>query len=199
MVMVLVDRFALGDDGLTVKLRFNSGFEPTLSDKRGWFVAPYPVPSWAPAGALLPGILLFLIIFTETEVCQMILAQKENCLKKGTGYHWDLLISGCLLVGSSLFGMPWLCAASVSSLVFALYAPIQQSNSNLSLQVRSTAHMNSLTRYRLRAPGQKPKITGVIEQRCTALVLNLLIGTSVIESMRFLFRSTLFFLSSFQV
>uniref|UniRef100_A0A914WIA8 Anion exchange protein n=2 Tax=Plectus sambesii TaxID=2011161 RepID=A0A914WIA8_9BILA len=160
VVMVLIDRFALGDDSLTVKLRFQSGFEPTLSDKRGWLVLPYPVGAWVPAGALLPGILLFLILFTETEVCEMILAQKENCLKKGTGYHWDLLLSGVLLVGSSLFGMPWLCAASV----------------------RSTAHMNSLTKYRLRAPGQKPKITGVIEQRCTALVLNLLIGLTLLAT-----------------
>lgn len=154
IVVVLIDRFLLEEDSLTSKLRINSDFMPTLADRRDWIVLPTMHSSWIPIGALLPGILLFLILFTETEVCEMILAGKENCLRKGTGYHWDLLLSGVLLVCCSIFGMPWLCAASV----------------------RSTAHVHSLTRYRLRAPGQKPRIVGVVEQRCTALVLHMLIG-----------------------
>ncbi len=173
IIVVLIDRWLLEQDSLTSKLRISADFLPTLADRRDWFVAPIVHHSswWVPVGAVLPGILLFLILFTETEVCEMILAGKENCLRKGTGYHWDLLLSGTLLVACSLFGAPWLCAASV----------------------RSTAHVHSLTkfvvllitdqhpdavifRYRLRAPGQKPRITGVVEQRCTALVLHMLIG-----------------------
>lgn len=85
----------------------------------------------------------------------MIIAKKENKLRKGCGYHWDLLLSVAIVLLSSFYGLPWLCAATV----------------------RSVAHVSSLTSYSTdHPPGQKPRIVGVAEQRVTALVIHLLIG-----------------------
>lgn len=87
----------------------------------------------------------------------MILANHDNKLKKGTGYHFDLLLLSVMNAVGSLFGLPWMCA----------------------LPVRSSEHLSSLTKYQLRAPGQKPKVLGAIEQRFTGATLHFLIGKIV--------------------
>ncbi len=87
-------------------------------------------------------------------VFRLLLAKPTRGLRKGTGYHWDVLVMGVLTLACSLFGLPWMCAAAAQSL----------------------EHVQSLTRYRRRAPGQHAIVESVIEQRVTSLVVALLIG-----------------------
>lgn len=78
-------------------------------------------------------------------------------LVKGTGFHLDLLI--IVVVGgvSALFGLPWLSAATV----------------------RSVTHTNALTvMSKAVAPGDKPRIQEVKEQRLTGFLVAVLVGTT---------------------
>ena len=79
-------------------------------------------------------------------------------LVKGTGFHLDLLI--IVVVGgvSALFGLPWLSAATV----------------------RSVTHTNALTvMSKAVAPGDKPRIQEVKEQRVTGFLVAVLVGMIV--------------------
>ena len=87
----------------------------------------------------------------------MILNKKERKLKKGSGYHIDQLTLGCITFIGGALGLPWMCAATV----------------------RTVAHVSALSEYsRTHAPGEKPQLLGVKEQRLTNFAVHLLIGES---------------------
>ena len=44
--------------------------------------------------ALIPAFLVFILLFVETEITELLLVKKERGLKKGSGYHWDLVLVG---------------------------------------------------------------------------------------------------------
>jgi hypothetical protein len=48
-------------------------FEPTDASKRGWFIHPMgssekPLPVWGVFFAIVPALLMFILVFMETEV-----------------------------------------------------------------------------------------------------------------------------------
>lgn len=76
-------------------------------------------------------------------------------LVKGSGFHLDLLLIVVLGGISALFGLPWMAAATV----------------------RSVTHVNALTvMSKAVAPGDKPRIQEVKEQRVTGLLVAILVG-----------------------
>uniref|UniRef100_A0A8C1G035 Anion exchange protein n=1 Tax=Cyprinus carpio TaxID=7962 RepID=A0A8C1G035_CYPCA len=80
-------------------------------------------------------------------------------LVKGSGFHLDLLIIVTLGGTSALFGLPWMAAATV----------------------RSVTHANALTvMSKAVAPGDKPRIQEVKEQRVTGLLVAILVGLSIV-------------------
>ncbi|XP_058476762.1 anion exchange protein 2a isoform X3 [Solea solea] len=161
LIMVLVDNSV--DDTYTQKLSVPSGFSVSSPDKRGWLVSPLGsdglFPVWMMVASVLPAILVFILIFMESQITALIVSKKERKLLKGTGFHLDLLI--IVMVGgvSALFGLPWLSAATV----------------------RSVTHTNALTvMSKAVAPGDKPRIQEVKEQRVTGFLVALLVGLSIV-------------------
>lgn len=76
-------------------------------------------------------------------------------LVKGSGFHLDLFIIVVAGGISALFGLPWLTGATV----------------------RSVTHANSLTvMSKAVAPGDKPRIQEVKEQRVTGFLVAFLVG-----------------------
>lgn len=76
-------------------------------------------------------------------------------LLKGSGFHLDLLLIVVLGGSSALFGLPWMAAATV----------------------RSVTHVNALTVMSTAvAPGDKPRIQEVKEQRVTGLLVAIMVG-----------------------
>ncbi|XP_059585276.1 anion exchange protein 2 isoform X3 [Alligator mississippiensis] len=162
LVMVLVD-YSIQDTTYTQKLKVPSGFSVTAPEKRGWVINPLgekdPFPIWMMVASVLPAILVFILIFMETQITTLIISKKERMLQKGSGFHLDLLLivamGGCF----ALFGLPWLAAATV----------------------RSVTHANALTvMSKAVAPGDKPKIQEVKEQRVTGLLVAVLVGLSIV-------------------
>uniref|UniRef100_A0AAR2IS98 Anion exchange protein n=1 Tax=Pygocentrus nattereri TaxID=42514 RepID=A0AAR2IS98_PYGNA len=161
LVMVLVD-YSI-QDTYTQKLSVPSGFSVTSPDKRGWVVNPLgsevQFPIWMMAASALPALLVFILIFMETQITTLIVSKKERMLIKGSGFHLDLLVIVALGGTCALFGLPWMAAATV----------------------RSVTHVNALTvMSKAVAPGDKPRIQEVKEQRVTGLLVAILVGLSIV-------------------
>jgi hypothetical protein len=68
------------------------------------------------------------------------------------------IIEGVLISISGLFGLPWICAAPV----------------------RSIAHVASLSKYsKTHAPGEKPRLIDIKDQRLTNIGVHILIGCTI--------------------
>ncbi|XP_074394949.1 sodium bicarbonate cotransporter 3 isoform X14 [Zonotrichia albicollis] len=140
------------------KLLVPEKFEPTRKD-RGWFIDPLGHnPWWTLLVAALPALLCTILIFMDQQITAVIINRKEHKLKKGCGYHLDLLMVGIMLGVCSIMGLPWFVAATVLSI----------------------SHVNSLkVESQCSAPGERPKFLGIREQRVTGLMIFVLMGTSV--------------------
>lgn len=70
LIMVLVD-YSI-EDTYTQKLSVPSGFSVTAPEKRGWVINPLgensSFPVWMMVASLLPAILVFILIFMETQI-----------------------------------------------------------------------------------------------------------------------------------
>ncbi|XP_061782548.1 anion exchange protein 3 isoform X2 [Nerophis lumbriciformis] len=161
LLSVLVD-YSITDT-YTQKLNVPSGFSVTSPEKRGWFISPFgdkqPFPTWMMGASVVPALLVFILIFMETQITSLIVSKKERRLVKGSGFHLDLLLIVILGAFCPLFGLPWLTAATV----------------------RSVTHVNALTvMSKATAPGEKPMIQEVKEQRLTGLLVAVLVGMSMV-------------------
>ncbi|XP_019409883.1 PREDICTED: anion exchange protein 3 [Crocodylus porosus] len=161
LVMVLVDYTIT--DTYTQKLNVPAGLSVTSPDKRGWFIHPLgssqAFPMWMMFASAIPALLVFILIFMETQITTLIVSKKERKLLKGSGFHLDLLLIGTMGGLCALFGLPWLTAATV----------------------RSITHVNALTvMSKAIAPGEKPKIEEVKEQRVTGVLIATLVGLSIV-------------------
>ncbi|KAM4601522.1 sodium bicarbonate cotransporter 3 isoform 2-T2 [Polymixia lowei] len=156
MIMVLVD-YLVGIP--SPKLNVPDRFEPTSKDKRGWLISPLgPNPWWTLLAAAIPALLCTILIFMDQQITAVIINRKENKLKKGCGYHLDLLVVAVMLGVCSVMGLPWFVAATVLSI----------------------SHVNSLKlESECAAPGEQPKFLGIREQRVTGFMIFILMGCSV--------------------
>lgn len=99
----------------TDKLNVPDGISPSDPDRRGWLIPLGPVPSWLPFVCVIPALLVYILIFMETQISELIVGKPERGLKKGNGLHWDItLLCFCNTV-CGFFGLPWHCAATVRS------------------------------------------------------------------------------------
>ncbi|XP_076681244.1 anion exchange protein Ae2 isoform X5 [Andrena cerasifolii] len=159
IVFVLIDYVAKVK---TEKLLVPEGLSPTMPG-RDWLVSPAgiqkPIPLWMAMACIVPALLVYILVFMETQISELIIDKKERKLRKGNGYHMDIVVVCLMNVGCGLMGAPWCCAASV----------------------RSLTHVSAVTvMSRTHAPGDKPHIVEVKEQRVSALLVAILIGVSVL-------------------
>lgn len=92
----------------TPKLEVPSDFKPTSPD-RGWIIPPFHKknPIYSPVIAIFPAILGTILIFMDQQITAVIINRKENKLKKGCGYHLDLLVLTVLIQICYMLGIPW--------------------------------------------------------------------------------------------
>lgn len=159
IVFVLIDYLAKVK---TEKLLVPEGLSPSVAG-RDWFVSPagvtQPIPVWVTFACAIPALLVYILVFMETQISELIIDKKERKLRKGNGYHMDIVVVCLMNVGCGLMGAPWCSAASV----------------------RSLTHVSAVTiMSRTHAPGDKPHIVEVKEQRVSALLVAILMGVSVL-------------------
>ncbi|XP_060951168.1 solute carrier family 4 member 1b (Diego blood group) [Limanda limanda] len=156
-LMIVVDYNI--DDTYTQKLVVPKGLMVSNPAKRGWLINPFgehqPFPVWVMFACCVPALLVFILIFLESQITTLIVSKPERKMVKGSGFHFDLLV----LVGmgglGAIFGVPWLSAATV----------------------RSVTHANALT---VMSKGPKPVIEKAMEQRISGIVVALLVGLSIL-------------------
>lgn len=155
-VMIFVDINI--EDAYTQKLVVPKGVEVTNPSVRGWFINPMgekkPFPVWMMAASCVPALLVFILIFLESQITTLIVSKPERKMMKGSGFHFDLLLLVVMGGISSIFGVPWLSAATV----------------------RSVTHANALT---VMSKGPKPEIERVVEQRISGIAVAMLVGVSI--------------------
>ena len=104
-------------------------------------------------------ILATILIFMDQQITAVIVNRKDFMLKKGGGYHLDLLVLALIITVCSIFGLPWFVAATVLSI----------------------NHIQSLTKESEgSAPGEKPQFLGIREQRITNVMIGVAIGLSTL-------------------
>ncbi|XP_078353100.1 solute carrier family 4 member 11-like isoform X2 [Oculina patagonica] len=75
-------------------------------------VAPFHKLSWGAVFAGLGlGFSLSLLFFMDQNISSAMVNNPGNRLKKGSAYHWDLLVVAAVNAFLSLFGLPWVHAA----------------------------------------------------------------------------------------
>ncbi|XP_067397153.1 band 3 anion transport protein isoform X1 [Emydura macquarii macquarii] len=161
-IMALAD-FFIKDTTFTQKLSVPEGLKVSNTTARGWFIHPLgknkDFPIWMMFGAALPALLVFILIFLESQITTLIVSKPERKLVKGSGFHLDLLLIVSMGGLAALFGMPWLSATTV----------------------RTVTHANALTvMAKTTTPGEKARVQEVREQRVSGLLVSVLVGLSIL-------------------
>ncbi|XP_046401181.1 anion exchange protein 2 isoform X2 [Ischnura elegans] len=157
-IITMVTLDYLIPDTYTEKLMVPEGLSPSRPGSRGWIVSP-TIEIWVAFAAVVPALLIYILLFMETHICELIIDNKDRKLRKGSGFHLDIVLVCLINTGCGILGAPWMCAATV----------------------RSVAHVSAVTvMSRTHAPGDKPHIIEVKEQRLSALVVSVLVGVSVL-------------------
>ncbi|CAG0884444.1 unnamed protein product [Cyprideis torosa] len=162
VIMVIIDNAY--DDAYTEKLSVPDGLSPSDSSLRGWIINPLgtednPVGIGMMFAAAIPALLVFILIFMETEICESIINKK--CKKSLGGHHLDILLLCLINVFVTIMGAPWMPAATV----------------------RSVSHVSALTVLTTnQAPGEAATVAEIKEQRLSTFLVSVLIGVSVLMS-----------------
>ena len=102
-----------------------------------------------------------MLVFLDQNITARIVNTPDHRLHKGEAYHLDLGVVGLLMAFCSLFGLPWLVAATVRSLN----------------HVRSLATVDEV----VSPTGEtRERVVHVRENRLTGLAIHLLIGLSLL-------------------
>jgi mannitol/fructose-specific phosphotransferase system IIA component (Ntr-type) len=149
----------LGDASTIDSLAVNSTDE-TTENGGSWFVELGRVPGWIKFAAIGPAILATVLIFLSQNITARLVNSPGNHLTKGVSYHWDLAVIGGLIGLCSLFGWPWMVAATV----------------------RSLAHVRSLaiTEEVVGKTQRQTEIIHVVENRVTAVAIHILIAVTLL-------------------
>tara|TARA_R110002073_G_scaffold65408_24_gene163461 strand:- start:6120 stop:8168 length:2049 start_codon:yes stop_codon:yes gene_type:complete len=143
------------------KLDIPNEFAPSLHGGRSWFVNPMDAPQWVWLASAIPGLLGAVLIFLDQNITARLVNSPDHRLQKGPAYHWDLGVIGVLTGVFSLFGLPWLVAATVRSLN----------------HIRSLADVEEVV---TRSGERRDRVIHVRETRLTGLLIHLGIGGSLI-------------------
>ena len=147
-------------------------FGPSID--RPWLVDMFSVPKWVWFGSILPAIMATILLYLDQNISARLVNASGHRLKKGVGYHLDLMVIGLITGVGSLFGLPWMVAATVRAL-----------NHVKSLATSETVQLGNETRERIKA---------VRETRLSALLVHVLIGATlaVLPLMNLIPQSVLF-------
>jgi hypothetical protein len=127
-----------------------------VTQPRAWFVNPLEAPMWVWGASIVPAILVSLLVYLDQNITVRLVNSPDHKLKKGAGYHLDMAVVGVLIAVCSLFGLPWMVAATV----------------------RSLNHVNSLST--VESHGGKERVVAVRETRLTGLLVHVMVGLSLL-------------------
>uniref|UniRef100_A0A7S3CY68 PTS EIIA type-2 domain-containing protein n=1 Tax=Palpitomonas bilix TaxID=652834 RepID=A0A7S3CY68_9EUKA len=78
------------------------------------------IQAWHILACALPALLATILVFLEQNITGRMVNSKDNKLKKGPAYNYDMVIIGVMIGICGMFGFPWLIAATVRTLAHIL-------------------------------------------------------------------------------
>lgn len=159
IAIILMTAFAVYEANVPVQSpKIPAQLVPT--SPRTWFIDLTLLPLWAIGTSFGVALMVTTLLFLDQNITTRLVNAKGNKLRKGAGFHLDLLVVGLITIGCSLFAFPWIVAATVHSL----------------------NHVRSLAHTSVKGPdGQKIEvIDSVIENRVSPLCIHIFIGCSVL-------------------
>lgn len=127
-----------------------------LAGGRDWIVPFLAVPWSLRLACIVPAALLTCLFFLDQNISVRVVNSPTHKMKKGPAYHLDLMILALCTALCSVFGLPWMCAATVQSL----------------------NHVSALATFS--GDGKASKIESVIENRVTGFGIHALVGLSLL-------------------
>jgi len=132
-------------------LTLPDGITPTSG--RPWLIDFWDCPVWARFFAAVPATMLSILLFMDQVITTRLVNTPDNSLKKPWGYHLDLAVIAAYTGACSMFGLPWMTAATVPSLSHA----------------RSLATINDDT----------GDVEGLVENRISPALIHILMGLAL--------------------
>jgi hypothetical protein len=125
------------------------------SGRRDWLIdlGDTNGKSWAPLMAAGPALLVFILVVLNDGITWHLINHPSNKLSHGEAYNYDTVIIAIMIAVNSMFGLPWLVAATVRSII----------------------HVQALTEK-----DEKGNILHVQETRLTHFFIHLLVGVSIL-------------------
>lgn len=128
---------------------------------RPWLVDLWEGPWWSWFAAAGPAVVTAILLYLSHNITARLVNSPDHRLQKGPAYHWDLFVVGIMVGLCSVFGWPWLVAATVRSLA----------------HVRALATTEEVVD---RAGNRHERILHVAENRVSSLVVHLLMACSLL-------------------
>ena len=147
----LASNYGITLDALTLP----ASLSPTTN--RPWLIDIMSVPNWVKLAALAPAPACAILLYMDQNITTR-LVNNSTGLKKPAAYHIDMFWLSLITAATSICGCPWICASTVHSLT----------------------HVKSLSDT-VQDDNGREQVTGVTETRWTPLILNILIGFSIIS------------------
>jgi len=99
--------------------------------------------TWVPFFAAIPALLAFILLFLDNGITWHLINRPENKLSHGQAYNYDTVIIGAAVLVNSIFGLPWLCAATVRSMnhLLALAEKGEKGGGIVSVQQTRLTHL----------------------------------------------------------
>ena len=99
--------------------------------------------NWIPIFAAVPALLAFILLFLDNGITWHLINRKENKITHGAAYNYDTIVIGISILVNSMFGLPWLCAATVRSVnhLQALATKDEKGTTIVSVQETRLTHL----------------------------------------------------------
>jgi hypothetical protein len=126
---------------------------------RPWLVDIFELPTWAILASAGPALMATILLFLDQNITTRLVNAPSHKLKKGPGFHLDLLVVGLITGACSIFGLPWIVAATVHAL----------------------NHVKSLADVKVEGTGSQKRetIVSVRENRVSPLFIHIGIAASI--------------------
>ncbi|CAJ1943162.1 unnamed protein product [Cylindrotheca closterium] len=106
----------------------------------------------------LPAVLLTALFYMDQNISVRVVNNPDNGLKKGAAYNLDMVALGLITGVLSIFGLPWMCGATVQSM----------------------NHVRALTETQFNPETEEVEIVSVTETRLTGFVIHALMASSLL-------------------
>lgn len=129
-----------------------------LSGGRSFLIPLNGIPLKTKLLCSLPAILLTALFYMDQNISVRIVNNPDNGLKKGAAYNLDMVALGLITGVLSIFGLPWMCGATVQSM----------------------NHVRALTETQFNPETEEVEIVNVTETRLTGFVIHAMMASSLL-------------------